>query len=467
MIRSLWLRLLLAFMLVLGVALGGMSVLASRSTTTEFHGFMENRSAMDFRRLVDGIVLFYSENQGWTGVQVYIERGAQLTGDHVMLADNSDTIVADSENAMIGQSAGSLRGAPVIVGGSQVGTIYLNPGQGPPPMPPMEKGPPPEVAAAAFLASVNRSILMSAGVAALLALLLTLVLSRRILRPIDALTTAARAMERGDLTQRVTMKTGDEVGELAEAFNSMAESLAQTEKLRKNMVSDVAHELRTPLSNIRGYMEAMRDGVLAPNRETLDSVYEEAIHLTRLVDDLQELSLAEAGQLKLDRSPTDLADVVDQSVRAAIPRAATKGITLSEEIAEGLPPMEIDPGRVAQILKNLISNAMAYTPEGGRVRVGARKTNGMVELWVSDTGCGVPPEHLPHIFERFYRADPSRARSTGGSGIGLAISRQLVEAHGGKIWADSELGKGSTFRFTLPLATRVGDGTSTHLAEAQ
>lgn len=460
MIHSLWMRLLLAFMLVLGVALGGMSFLASRSTTTEFHGFLERRTEVGFRRFLEGVSRYYTENQGWSGVQVFVERGAQLTGDHVLLADNSGTIVADSDGTMMGQPVGRLqRGASVVVKGTKVGTVYLNPGRDPGPPPGQAPGPAPEVSGAAFLTSVNRSILLSAAAAAVLALVLTVVLSRRILRPIEALTAAARAMERGDLAQRVPVKSSDEVRELAVAFNSMAASLARNEDLRKNMVTDVAHELRTPLSNIRGYLEAMRDGVLAPDAKTLDSAHEEAIHLSRLVDDLQELALAEAGQLRLDRSATDLADVADRAARALGPQASAKGIGLSAEIPEGLPPVDIDPGRIGQVLQNLLSNALAHTPGGGSVTVGARRAAGQLEVWVSDTGSGIPSEQLQSIFERFYRVDPSRARSTGGSGIGLAISRQMVEAHGGRIWAESDVGRGSVFRFTLPLAgSQGGDG---------
>ena len=440
MIHSLWARLLLAFMLVLGVALAGVALLASRSTTAEFHGFMERRSEGDFRRLIGAMTRFYGDNQGWSGVQPAVERLSQVTGDHILLADARGTIVADSEGKMIGQQAGRLKGAaPVMYRDLQVGTVYLNPGR------------PPETGEVDFLSSVNRSLLLSAGAAAVLALVLTVVLSRRILGPVEALTAAVRAMERGDLTQRVRVESRDEVGELARAFNSMAGSLARNEQLRKNMVTDVAHELRTPLSNILGYLEAMRDGVLAPDQKTLDSAYEEAIQLSRLVDDLQELALAEAGQLRLDRDLTDIAEVVDRAIRSVAPQASAKDIAIATDLPEDLPPLNIDPGRIAQVLQNLLANAVAHTPSGGSVRVGAKRARGWVEVSVSDTGSGIPAEHLPYIFERFYRVDPSRARSTGGSGIGLAISRQLVEAHGGRIWAESEPGRGSVFRFSLPL----------------
>lgn len=464
LIHSLWLRLLLAFMLVLGVALGGMSLFASRSTSTEFHGFMERRSERDFQRLLGGLERYYAENQGWSDAQRFVERAAQLTGGHVVVADNNGTIVADSNGTMVGQPAAQFRrGTPVLVRGVAAGTVYLNPGRLPEEYALLPRFPPPlfsqlpdanspsESGAAAFISSVNRSLWLSAGASALLALLLTVILSRRILGPIGALTAAVRAMERGDLSQRVRIDSQDEVAELSKAFNSMAESLARNEQLRKHMVTDVAHELRTPLSNLRGYLEAMRDGVLPPDAKHLGSVHEEAMLLSRLVDDLQELALAEAGQLRLDKSVTDLTEVVDRAVRVMAPQASVKGITLAKDIGEGIPPVDIDSGRVGQVLQNLISNALAHTQEGGTVAVGTRSASGLVEVWVSDNGSGIPPEHLPQIFERFYRVDPSRSRSTGGSGIGLAISKQLVESHGGRIWAESEFGTGSIFRFTLPL----------------
>lgn len=441
MIHSLWARMLLAFVLVLGVALGGVSVLASQSATIEFRGYTERRSEMEYRRILVGLSRHYVDNQGWAGVQAFVERSSQLTGERLLVTDSRGTIVADSEGTMIGQQASRLpRGTAILHRDTHVGTAYITPGRLP------------QASEADFLSSVNRSLLLSAGTAALLAMLLTAALSRRILGPIQALTAAVRAMEQGDLTQRVREDSRDEVGELARAFNSMATSLAMAEQFRRNMVSDVAHELRTPLSNIRGYLEALRDGVLSPSRETLDSLHEESLHLSRLVDDLQELALAEAGQLRLDRSAADPADLMQRVLRSAQPQALAKGISLSAEMSQGLPPVDVDSGRIAQVLQNLLSNALAHTPEGGRVSVGANPSGPFVEVFVSDTGAGIPPEHLPHIFERFYRVDPSRSRATGGSGIGLTIARQLVEAHGGSLWAESEVGKGSSFRLTLPVA---------------
>jgi len=250
----------------------------------------------------------------------------------------------------------------------------------------------------------------------------------------------------------VEVQSEDEIGELAQAFNAMADGLARLEELRRNMVSDVAHELRTPLSNIRGYLEAVRDGVVEPRPEVIASLYEEAMLLNRLVDDLQELSLAEAGQLRLERRPVAPADVVNKATEAARAQAAAKGIALQVDLPEGLPLVDVDSQRIGQVLGNLLSNALTHTPSGGKVVITAQARQSDVELRVGDTGEGISPEHLPYIFERFYRADKSRSRATGGTGLGLSIARQLVEAHGGRISVASQAGRGTTFTFTLPVA---------------
>jgi two-component system sensor histidine kinase BaeS len=303
-----------------------------------------------------------------------------------------------------------------------------------------------------FLAALDRSLLIAVGVGGVAAVLLALLFARRVVGPIEALTAAARRMEAGDLSGRVAAEGPDEICELAHAFNQMAESLERTERLRRRLVGDVAHELRTPLSNLRGYLEALRDGVAEPTPAVVDSLYEEALLLSHLVDDLQELTLAEAGQLPLEMAPIDLAGVVAGAVAGAEPRAAAAGVALRSDLPADLPTVRADARRIGQVLRNLLANALTHTA-AGEVVVSGRALGGEVEVSVRDTGCGIAAEHVPHVFERFYRADGARARATGGAGLGLAIVRELVEAHGGRVAIESREGTGTTVRFTLPAAS--------------
>jgi two-component system sensor histidine kinase BaeS len=282
---------------------------------------------------------------------------------------------------------------------------------------------------------------------------ITLLAGRRLARPIHALTAAVQRMEAGDRSARVPVKgrRQDEVGRLSHAFNAMAVSMEENERQRQGMVSDIAHELRNPLTNVRGYLEGVQDGLVPLDDALIASLLEESTLLGRLVDDLQDLALADAGRLHLHPEPLDAADLVEQVSAAHRAAAAGAGVTITADVR---PPVrvEADPGRLRQALGNLVGNAMRYTPSGGQVTVSAFAADGQATISVGDTGAGIAPEHLPHIFDRFYRADPSRSRETGGSGLGLAITRHLIEAHGGTIEARSTEGAGSTFTMRLPLA---------------
>lgn len=307
---------------------------------------------------------------------------------------------------------------------------------------------------AGYVSGVNRSLGFALGAAALAAIALTALLSRQILRPVEQLTTAARRMEAGDLAVRVPTGARDELAQLAHAFNAMAEGLQRTESLRRTMVGDVAHELRTPLTNIRGYLEALRDGVVQPDPAMLDSLHDEALLLNRLIDDLQDLALAEAGQLRLDRRPTDVPTIAAQVLAAARPRLKARHVTANLIAAQYLPRVLVDAERIGQVLRNLLNNALTHTPSGGKISITIAPDPAAPAEWlcvtVSDTGSGIPAADLPHIFERFYRADPSRNRATGGAGLGLTIVRQLVQAHGGSVWAESTLGHGTTIGLKVP-----------------
>ncbi len=467
MFHTLRFRLLVIMILVVVAAVGGMAFFNTLATTRMFTHYEKNRGVTRHQRFEMLLTQHYAQNESWSGVQPVLEWMGRSTGERLILADGEGRIVADSAGELVGQPVGQdwdTPAAQIAYDGATVGVLYADfpgrdvepgsmvfpaPGKIPPPPPGMDPG------SRDFLASVNRALLLIAVVAGLSAVLLILGLSRRILAPVEALTAAVRRMEAGDLSQRVEITSRDEIGDLARAFNAMADGLARLEELRRNMVTDVAHELRTPLSNIRGYLEALQDGVVEPESRIIDSLYEETMLLNHLVDDLQELALAEAGQIRLECRPVALADVVHRAVEAVRPRAEAKGMALQVDLPEDLPLVNVDPRRVGQVLRNLLDNALTHTPPGGEIAVAAHAGGQGVEVRVRDTGSGIAAEDLPYVFERFYRADKSRSRATGGTGLGLAIARSLVEAHRGRIWVESTEGQGCTFTLALPLTVET------------
>ena len=307
-----------------------------------------------------------------------------------------------------------------------------------------------------FLEAINRSLWLTGLIAGAAAVLIGVIITRQIVAPLQRLTRAAQQIATGDLSQRVPVESKDETGELAASFNTMTEALAQNEELRRHMVADIAHELRTPLTVLQGNLEAMRDGVIKPTSQQLDSLHHEAQSLSRLVDDLGTLSLAEAGQLKLHLEAVDVSGIIRRVATGMENQAQQGRVSMEVSLPDSLPHAMADADRVAQVLRNLLSNALRHTPAGGSIRVSAQPSPQSVKdllVSVADTGQGIPAQELPLIFERFYRVDRSRARSTGGAGIGLTIVKQLVEAHGGRVWVESEMGKGSKFYFTLPVAS--------------
>jgi len=311
--------------------------------------------------------------------------------------------------------------------------------------------------AAPFVRSVNRWMIGAVAAAGLLALVIMWLLSRSIVGPVEALTAAARRMEGGDWGARVAVRSRDEIGDLSHAFNAMAESLARNETVRRQLVSDVAHELRTPLTNLQAQLEAIEDGLVPGDRAALQSLHEETLLLARLVEDLQELSLAEAGRLRLDPSAVSPREAIEAVATAFRARAEARGISIRLEPGEP-PSVHADPARLSQILRNLVGNAVTHTPDQGTVTLAAMEAGAIVRFEVRDTGEGIAPEHLPHVFDRFYRADASRARATGGAGLGLAIVKHLVEAQGGAVSASSEPGRGATMAFTLPRSSESHSG---------
>jgi len=308
-----------------------------------------------------------------------------------------------------------------------------------------------------FRDAVNRAMTRAALAAFAAAVLLSVFISSRIVKPVREMMQASQRIAEGHYQERVQVPgdpdQADELSQLAISFNRMAEQLAQNEALRQRLIGDVTHELRTPLSTIKGSMEGLMDGVLPETAETYQKIYHEADRLARLVDDLQQLSRVEAEAYALDRGPVPVDELVYKVEGRLRQQYEDKGVSLEVDIPAGLPDVHVDADRIEQVLMNVVGNALQYTPGGGEVEIKAYREGQFIHVAVRDNGIGVPLEHQPHIFTRFYRVDKSRSRASGGSGVGLTIARYLVEVHGGEIWVESAgRDRGSTFTFSLPIA---------------
>ena len=459
---SLQFRLALGFVLALGLALALIGVAAGVVTGKQTERFERDRGLAQEARVRQFVSNYYAGQQAWARddpqLQETVERTARVAGSRIVVYDSAGSILADSHPSLLtaspnqgqkgkGRNWKDARKFPVFYGDREVGAFTVSdvsdPGLG--------ESDIRDPTAARISSVVNRSLFWAGISAAALGALLVWLLSRRTLAPLQNLGAAARRLGRGDLSQRADTSGPTEIRELAHSFNVMAEGLEEAERQRRNLTADVAHELRTPLSNIQGYLEAIKDGLVDPTPETIDTIHGQALHLSRLVEDLRLLAQMEAGALQLQLSSARIEELLQSSVEAVRPRADAKRIDLGLDVEPSLPTVDLDATRISQVISNLLENAITHTPEDGRVTVSALATDSTIEVTVSDTGPGIASEDLPRIFDRFYRADPSRDRSTGGVGLGLTIARRLVEAHGGTIEAESELGRGSRFTLGLPI----------------
>lgn len=459
---SLTSKLILAFIIVSVTAAGIVAAFLHLSSPDRLNQLIFEQSLAEFK---EAVVEYYNQNGSLDNVGYYlissgvvplpIEGGPeQQIGNgftvrfdrrRVFVLTNPDGIIlfANLPWANIGLRASQElldAGESIVVDGQKIGVIIYQSEAFT--LTPEEE---------AYLRRTNRAVLLAGAGGVLAALLAGIWLARSLTRPLRDLTAAADRMASGELEQVVTVRSGDEIGHLTEAFNNMSSQVSSANAIRRQMTADIAHDLRTPLTVIAGYIEAMRDEVLAPTPERLSMIYAEIERLQRLVDDLRILTRADSGNLALVREPLNAVALLNRQAAAHQLTASQNGIVLQIEAEPDLPTLDADEARMSQVLDNLITNAIRYTPEQGQITLrAAAAADGMVLLQVTDTGTGIRPEDLPHIFDRFYRANKSRTDDDGASGLGLAIARALVQAHGGSITAQSNPGQGSVFSILLP-----------------
>ena len=442
-------RLLLSYLIVIGVTVTLLTLIVQLATSQTFSRYLSDQARAHSEMLPVMLAGYYSAHGTWEGVQPNIDQASILIGAQVALVDTQGRIVAASQREMIGQIASiapSLMIPVVGSGGTIIGEVHVG------------RSVAQQRADAAFLSDVTRALFIAGLAVALLAAGLGVLLARSISQPLAEMSRAADRMAEGDYAVRVPLRGQAEVVALARTFNQMAEGMGSVERLRRDLVANVSHDLRTPLTVIRGYLEGLRSGQIADRRSAemaFEAMHAEVTRLLRLVDDLRQVAALDAGGPSLERRPVAVADLVSDALSRIEPVATAKGVTVLNQSSTDLPQVSVDAGRMGQVLFNLLDNAVRHTPPGGTVTMqagyapGSRGNQAHVWLTVQDNGEGIPAEHLPHIFERFYRAD--RARGEGGAGLGLAIARAIVEAHGGQISAQSDgvPGHGSTFTIRL------------------
>ena len=473
-LTSLHFRLIVGFTLVLVVSLLGVSLYVHYAAEREIERFQQEVERARAERIQWVVNQYYENNKDLSGIGPTLEQAKWFYNWNIEVTDAEGKPIALVSGKKPGLETADKRFAPAYDKNQKpplgldarkkagearrfgkhiynlqdrdrknVASIIMGPADLP--------GNIREPAVSRLLATLDASLVWTGIAACIVGIALVSLLSRRALLSIGVLRGVARTFGGGEYSHRAPKLGPHEIGELGETFNSMADDIQRAERQRLNLMADVAHELRTPLSNIQGYVEAMKDGIINPSDETLESIHQQVLQLNHLVEDVKLLSLIDAGALRLNFEQAAVGDVLSRSVMGFMAKARSKEIQLNTEIAEDIPPVRMDTARILQVVDNLLENAIRHAPHGGEVtvRAGMLSTD-EVFVAVEDTGGGIPDDVIETVFDRFRRADPARARATGGAGLGLAIAKNLVEAHGGRIEAESRPSEGTTFRFTIP-----------------
>jgi signal transduction histidine kinase len=449
-------RLFLSFALIVFISIVSFSLLLRQGTTREVQSFLFGSNQTNADSLLVELSEYYQANSTWDGVSSIMPSGGQGRGRSGGTASGSELppgqrfILADASGMIVFDTTGTTTDTAMAeddrsvafqieVDDAVVGYLLPLGGAG------FTQG-----ESRYLLERLNQAAITAAIIGGGLALVLAILLAYRLIRPVRELTAAAGEMTRGDLSQRVFVKGNDEIAELGHTFNSMAASLQDAEEIRLALTADIAHELRTPLAIQKAHLEALEDGIYPLTTENLQPILDQTHLLNRLVEDLRTLALVDAGQLALEMTPTDLIKLASRVVERFRPQAEAKNIHLEILLTEKCPEILLDPGRIEQILGNLLSNALRHTPVGGKITVQILCHKSGVELSVCDSGSGIPPEAIKHVFDRFYRADKSRSRQEGGTGLGLAIAQKLAQAQGGVIRAENHPEGGAVFILAFP-----------------
>jgi signal transduction histidine kinase len=451
------LRLILSFVAVVLVSIVSFALVLRLGTVLEVRQFMYHGGMVSGDSLITELEDYFHTNGSWSGVETLLPqfgkgRGRMAgmmqdpqtgAGQRLQLADASGTIIFDSSDESTGSNLSFLdrfRAIELTANGQRAGYLLAEGG-----------ATVSQNQESLLLSRLNQAALIAALIGGGLALLLGLLLAYRLLRPVQDLTQAAGNLAAGDLTQRVAVSREDELGILGNTFNSMAASLQKSQASREALTADIAHELRTPLSVQKAYLEALEDGVYPLSVENLHPILEQNRILNRLVEDLRTLALADAGQLRLELAPANMEIIAGRVVARFQPQAESKNIQLTFDSKGQVPDQMLDAGRIEQILGNLLSNALRHTPGQGQIAVELEQQGNQLSLSIHDSGAGIPAEAMDHLFERFYRTDKSRSREAGGTGLGLTIAQQLAQAHGGSIRAANHPAGGALFVLSLPV----------------